>query len=60
MPQSGGVYSADARIIVPGERQHSILWQRMLRRDGQGMPPLSSHRVDEAGSELVGQWIDGL
>ncbi|QIB65941.1 PQQ-dependent sugar dehydrogenase [Kineobactrum salinum] len=60
MPQSGGLYSVDARIIVPGERDHSILWQRMLRRDSQAMPPLSSHRVDEMGSELVGRWIDQL
>ena len=43
---------------VAGDRQQSELWLRMRRRDGDQMPPLGSHIVDEVGSELVGAWID--
>lgn len=50
----------DARIIAPGERQRSLTWLRMGRRDAHAMPPVASLSVDDAGLALIGAWIDGL
>ncbi|MEQ8857426.1 MAG: PQQ-dependent sugar dehydrogenase [Pseudomonadales bacterium] len=59
-PQSGDLGVAGAAIVSPGERDRSVLWLRMTRTDGTRMPPLASHRVDDAGAALVGDWIDSL
>lgn len=59
-PQVGTLGLDDARMIAPGARGESVLWERMRRLDASRMPPLASHRVDEAGVELIGAWIDGL
>ncbi|MBN1240563.1 MAG: hypothetical protein JXB36_18820 [Gammaproteobacteria bacterium] len=48
------------RIIAPGAADRSVLVERMDRRDANGMPPLASTRVDQAGVELVAEWIGGL
>jgi hypothetical protein len=32
----------------------------MRRLDGNRMPPLATHRVDQAGVDLIGEWIDSL
>lgn len=44
--------------IAPGDKEDSVVWQRMRVLDGQRMPPIGSHVVDEAGVELIGSWID--
>jgi uncharacterized repeat protein (TIGR03806 family) len=54
-----GIGSA-ARIIAPGAKANSVLWQRMQRLDGTRMPPLASHRVDQTAVTVIGSWIDGL
>ncbi len=59
-PGQGDLGIDDARLIAPGDRGRSVVLQRMLRRDGQGMPPLGSARIDDAAVARVGQWIDGL
>lgn len=59
-PTVGDLGIADAAIIMPGSREQSVLWERIRRLDGFRMPPLASHRVDDEGAELVGQWIDAL
>jgi len=59
-PGQGDLGIADARLIAPGDRARSVVWQRMVRRDGEGMPPLGSDRVDAAGVDRLGRWIDGL
>jgi uncharacterized repeat protein (TIGR03806 family) len=51
---------ADARVVAPGDRARSILYQRMIRRDQHGMPPLASALPDQAGAALIGAWIDAL
>jgi hypothetical protein len=49
----------DARRIVPGDRGRSLIWTRMRAKDApQRMPPVGSHRVDEAGAALIGEWIE--
>lgn len=59
-PTAGNLGIEDARIIAPGEKERSILWQRISRLDDKRMPPLSSHVLDQQAIELIGQWIDGL
>ena len=49
----------DARRIVPGDRKRSLIWTRMSAKSApERMPPLGSHRVDEKGAALVGEWIE--
>jgi len=60
-PQAGDLgIGAAARIVAAGDKESSVLWQRMQRLDGNRMPPLASHRVDDAAVAVVGSWIDGL
>lgn len=59
-PTRGDLGITNARLIAPGNKEQSILWQRMNRRDGDQMPPLGSHVVDASGVNLVGEWIDSL
>ena len=51
---------ANARIIAAGSKERSVLWQRLRTTDGNRMPPLSTHLVDDDGVSLIGSWIDNL
>ncbi len=44
--------------VTAGDRDASELWQRLVRRDAFGMPPIGSTIVDPLGEALVGAWID--
>ncbi len=61
-----GVPSEDAigidgeRRVVPGDAKRSALWARPARLDAERMPPLSSHRVDQAGIDLLAAWIESI
>lgn len=47
----------DAKLIVPGQPEKSILYLRLSRR-GQGqMPPLATSELDREAVEVVGEWI---
>ncbi|MGE0622801.1 MAG: PQQ-dependent sugar dehydrogenase [Pseudomonadales bacterium] len=59
-PSAGDLGIADARIVASGDRARSVLWQRLRVLDANRMPSVGSHVVDEAGVELIGDWIDGL
>ena len=59
-PQAGNLGLANAQIIAAGAKESSVLWERMRRLDPNRMPPLASHRVDDAGVTLIGEWIDSL
>ena len=59
-PSAGNLGITDAAIIAPGERNRSVLWERLRRLDDNRMPPLGSHVVDSEGVDLVGRWIDAL
>jgi uncharacterized repeat protein (TIGR03806 family) len=52
----------DAKLIVPGAPERSVLLHRIgLRGPNSGqMPPLSTHRVDEAGLALMREWVKSL
>lgn len=60
LPAVGDLGIANAEIIAAGEKERSVLWQRMQALNTDRMPPLASHLVDSEGIDLVGQWIDGL
>jgi len=49
-----------ARLIKPGNKEASIVWQRMSRSGDDRMPPLGSSLIDKAGVKLIGDWIDSL
>lgn len=59
-PQAGDLGIAGARLIAPGDPSHSILLQRMLRRDAHGMPPLGSSLPDTGGARLITNWINEI
>ncbi len=51
---------ANARLIAPGEPARSVLLARMKVRNGNQMPTLGTHLVDEAAVQVVSDWISGL
>jgi uncharacterized repeat protein (TIGR03806 family) len=60
-PQNGDLgLGESARLIAPGDAARSILVHRMQRRDANGMPPLASTIVDDAGVALLTEWINGM
>ena len=59
-PQAGSFDISEPRIIAAGSKERSVLWHRMQLVDDGRMPPISSHVVDEAGVQLIGEWIDSL
>ena len=60
VPTAGDLGLVNARIIARGAKASSVLWERMRRLDGNRMPPLGTHRVDQAAVDLIGEWIDRL
>jgi uncharacterized repeat protein (TIGR03806 family) len=53
-----GVYNG--RLVAPGEPQRSLLFVRLQRTDGKGMPPLAHSLVDKKAVERIGAWIRQL
>ena len=51
---------ADAKLVVPGVPERSVLLKRAGLRGKDQMPPLSSNRVDELGVALLREWIMSL
>jgi len=59
-PVTGDLGIPDARIIAPGAKERSVVWQRMRRLDDNRMPPIASHVIDQTGVDVIGRWIDSL
>ncbi|MEZ4237638.1 MAG: hypothetical protein R3F59_16120 [Myxococcota bacterium] len=59
LPEHGDLGVADARVIAP-EPARSLVSLRMRRRDADQMPPMASNVVDEAGAQVVDEWISSL
>ena len=57
-PTAGDLGLANAHIITAGAKESSVLWERIRRTDGNRMPPLGTHRVDQDAVDLIGAWID--
>ena len=60
VPGQGGLGIADARLIAPGDPARSVLYQRMIRRDDDGMPAVGSNVVDDETAQLVFDWIQAM
>jgi hypothetical protein len=50
----------EALRITPGDHEQSLLWLLSHRRGDYQMPPLVSHRIDDAGTRQLSDWIDAL
>jgi hypothetical protein len=49
---------AEARVVVPGDADASLLLQRMRSREPRlQMPPLGTEHADEQALALLAQWI---
>lgn len=60
-PEYGDFFVEDARVLVPGEPEASLLLLRMqTEQESWRMPALGSVEVDEFAVELVREWILGL
>ncbi len=59
-PGHGSFEMSDARILVPGEPDRSLIHARMGRLGLGRMPHVASLVVDEEGMKLVGDWIRSL
>lgn len=57
-PEAGDLGIDNGRLIDPGSPETSILFERMGRRDAQGMPPLASLISDVQGQALIGEWLN--
>lgn len=59
-PIRGDLGIASPRLVDPGSKETSIVWERMRALGTNGMPPVAKHRVDEVGVALIGAWIDAM
>lgn len=61
-PAHGAFGVADARLLVPGQPERSLIYTRMKAakiEDGR-MPRIASSVVDEKGAKVVGDWIRAM
>lgn len=56
-PMQSDLGIEDACLLAPGEPERSLLWQRLTANDGNRMPPLGSHVLDDHGIGLIEDWI---
>ncbi len=49
-----------AKRITPGAHDQSVVWLMSHLRGNYQMPPLVSHRIDDAGTQSLAAWIDAL
>ncbi len=62
VPASQGNVNGAQYVVDPGNKENSVLWQRMRLTlpDDRAMPPLAHRQLDTAGIALIGDWIDSL
>jgi uncharacterized repeat protein (TIGR03806 family) len=59
LPQGSTLMIEDARLLVPGDSERSLLLRRM-RSVSLRMPPLATSLFDDEGLAAVAGWIDEL
>jgi uncharacterized repeat protein (TIGR03806 family) len=59
-PRAGDADVPDGRLLAPADPDRSILLARMRSLGSTRMPPVGSLRIDDAGSELIAEWIASL
>lgn len=60
VPEQGDLGIDDARLMVPGDPERSLLWHRLVDEGEYRMPPLGSNLVDNESAELIREWISSL
>jgi uncharacterized repeat protein (TIGR03806 family) len=58
--QRGSFGLPDGKLVLPGKKEQSVLWLRMLSTDSFRMPAIGTSVVDPVGVAVVGDWIDQL
>jgi hypothetical protein len=67
IPVSETYHGPEDRLIIPGDKLKSVIWNRIQARNtiGSGtfngfsqMPPLATHVPDDEGIALLSEWID--
>jgi hypothetical protein len=48
------------KLITPGYSAKSLAWLTAHLRGTHQMPPIVSHKVDDAGTQTLADWIDAL
>jgi uncharacterized repeat protein (TIGR03806 family) len=59
-PGLGDLGYEGAMLLKPGDPDNSIIWQRLRTRGQNQMPPLATFLADEAGVQLIHDWIMSL
>jgi uncharacterized repeat protein (TIGR03806 family) len=59
-PAHGAFNTADARIVAPGDPYRSMLFYRMSTLGPGHMPRMGSNVIDDAGVQLIHDWIKQL
>ena len=59
-PLHGTMDVEDARLVVPGHPERSMLYTRVNTRGTNQMPPTSTNLVDDLGARLLFAWIERL
>ena len=57
-PEKGTLGLVTPALVTPNDAASSILYLRMIDSGIYRMPPIGSARVDDAGGELIKNWID--
>jgi putative heme-binding domain-containing protein len=60
VPKQGDFGLTDARLVVPGHPERSVIYYRMAKFGRGRMPHLGSEYPDWKGLEVVGGWIASL
>jgi hypothetical protein len=59
-PGHGDFEVKDARLLVPGDPDKSLIYLRMNRLGLGRMPHVASTVIDDEGAKIVRDWIGGL
>ena len=59
-PLVGLLGEPDTKLVLPGQAEKSELLARMNRRGAGQMPLFGSHKIDDAGVNLIREWINSL
>ena len=59
-PAHGAFDIKDAKLIVPGDPDRSIILYRMKKLGLGRMPHVASNLVDETGVGVIAEWIKGM
>jgi hypothetical protein len=45
-------------IVTPGNKEASVLWERLRLLNDDRMPPLGSELPHSTAIDVIGEWID--